>query len=428
MASDASLDYTIPDPQPFQPPKGALAAIFLIVLSDLLGFGLIIPALPLYAKQLDASYLQIGLVFSIFSLCQLFATPVLGMASDRFGRRPILLFSQIGSAAGYVLLTVAMAKIWQPAWMALAMIYASRVIDGVSGGNISTAQAYVSDVTTPENRAKGMGMLGAAFGIGFSLGPAVGGILGHWHPALPAAAAAAFSGLAAVLTGIYLKEPMRHRPTEETEAWLHPSRFKPILKSPLLVQMLGISLFSMIAFVMLESIFAIFLAERYGFGMLAVGLFFMWIGFVITLVQGGLIGRLARRFGEWPLVILGPFLVGAAMLVYVAIGIWPIPVGLGIGLILLAGTFNAGGRSIQTPALSALLSRATDDRLQGTVFGLFHMLGSLGRVIGPMIATALYAWHPTTPFLLAAGIMALMSLWSMLLRLSARTEPEVLTV
>jgi MFS family permease len=140
-----------------------------------------------------------------------------------------------------------------------------------------------------------------------------------------------------------------------------------------------------------------------------------------------LIGRLARRFGEWPLVILGPFLVGAAMLLYVAIGLWSIPLGAGIALILLAGTFNAGGRSIQTPALSALISRATDEHLQGTVFGLFHMLGSLGRVIGPMIATALYAWHHTAPFLLAAVIMVAMSGWSLRLRMGSRTEPEVVT-
>ncbi len=164
------IDYKTPASN--QPPKGALMIIFFIVFMDLLGFGMIIPLLPLYAKNYQATAFQIGMLFSIYSACQFIASPILGVISDRFGRRPVLVFSQLGSAIGYLLLGIVMEVHWTHTGYALALIYVSRIIDGLSGGNISTAQAYVSDVTTNENRAKGMGVLGAAFGVGFAFGPA----------------------------------------------------------------------------------------------------------------------------------------------------------------------------------------------------------------------------------------------------------------
>src|SRR3954465_10830345 len=167
----AELDDKPMDPAPpAGPPRGAMLAIFLIVLADLMGFGVIIPLLPFYARQYHASDFQVGLLFTIFSLCQMLATPVLGLMSDRFGSRPVLLLSQIGSVLGYLLLTYATYRQWNNVALGLILVYASRAIDGLSGGNIATAQAYISDITTPQTRAKGMGMLGAAFGIGFSIG------------------------------------------------------------------------------------------------------------------------------------------------------------------------------------------------------------------------------------------------------------------
>ena len=423
MASDAPLEHApplTPDPIPFQPPKGALGAIFLIVLSDFLGFGLIIPALPFYVRKFAVSDFQIGVMAATFSACQLLATPILGAASDRFGRRPVLLLSQIGSVIGYVMLAVAAGFHWEPAWHGLVLLYFARVVDGFSGGNVSTAQAYVSDVTTPENRAKGMGMIGAAFGIGFSLGPGIGGVLGWLNPAAPAVAAAVACSAAVLMTWLRLKEPMRHRRDDETEAWLHPSRFLPILRNSFVMQLLLISFCSMIGFVMVETIFAIYMADTYKFGILAVGLFFVWFGLIIALVQGRLIGRLVERFGEWRLAIAGPLLIAIAMFFYSSISWFGIPVALGVLTVMLAGLFNASGRSTSTPTISSLISRATDERLQGTVFGMFHMLGSLARVIGPLVAAALYLKHPTWPFMLAAGIMLLMAIWTIVLRASHR--------
>ena len=414
------LDYESASPQPpLEPPKGALLAIFLIVLSDLMGFGLIIPALPFYARAFHASDLQVGLIFSIYSLCQLVATPVLGLASDRFGRRPVLIFSQLGSVIGYLTLAVATARRWANPLAGLLLVYASRVIDGASGGNISTAQAYISDVTPPQSRAKGMGMLGAAFGIGFSIGPGVGGVLAHFHPSLPALGAAAFSLAAAVMSIVRLVEPARHsRDVEEQQlAWIHPARFVPILRNPSLVQLLGISFVSMAAFVMMEATFAIFMNDRFGFRELAVGGFFALAGITIIIVQGGLIGKLTKRFGEWPLVIAGPMMVACAMGLYTVIGWnWSIGVGSGVAIVMIAGLFNATGRSIQTPALSALVSQTADPRLQGTTFGLFHMLGSLARVLGPIVATALYTKHMTGPFWLAGSMMLAVGTWTVALR------------
>src|SRR5688572_22010509 len=193
------------------PTRAALGIVFLIVFLDLLGFGVIIPLLPFYAMKYQASALQVTILLSIYSICQFLAAPVLGALSDRYGRRPVLIVSQLGSSAGYVLLGVVTMMQWPNAMAALWLIYLSRVIDGLSGGNISTAQAYISDVTTPQTRAKGMGIIGAAFGIGFAAGPAIGGLLGgEGHESWPAFAAAAFCFLATVLTYLKLPESIHH--------------------------------------------------------------------------------------------------------------------------------------------------------------------------------------------------------------------------
>ena len=393
------------------PPRGALLTIFLIVLADLLGFGVIIPLLPFYAKLYAASDFQVGLLFSVYSICQLIAAPILGLISDRFGRRPVLIASQIGSVFGFLLLGYATHPGWVAPGIGLILVYVSRVIDGISGGNISTAQAYISDVTSAENRAKGMGLIGAAFGIGFSIGPGLGALLGHFDLSWPAFAAAAFSGVAAVLTFARLPESRVHKPAE-VEVWLHPSRFLPILSNNPLVQLLLIFFFSMMAFVMMESVIALFLMDEYHFHVGSVGLVFVLAGVVIAIVQGGLIGRLSKRFGEWPLVIAGPMLVAAAMGIYIIAGYKPLVI-----LIIFGTLLNATGRSLQTPALSALISHTSDPEQQGTVFGLFHMLGSLARFIGPMIATAIYTLHHTGPFALAGAMTLAVAAWTVLLRI-----------
>jgi DHA1 family tetracycline resistance protein-like MFS transporter len=401
-----------------EPPKGALFSIFLIVLVDFLGFGLIIPLLPFYIPDYQHNPLKVTFLFSLYSICQFIGAPILGSLSDRYGRRPILIFSQIGSAVGYVLLGYASVGPFD-AHTRLMLVYLSRVIDGFTGGNVSTAQAYISDVTTHENRAKGMGLLGAAFGIGFCLGPFLGGVLGGYNVAWPAYAAAFFAALAAAQTFFKLPESRVHKPTE-SKLWLHPGNFSPVFKRPIVVQILLISFVSMAAFVMMEATVGIYLAKLYGWvdpniAARKTGWFFGYVGVVIVIVQGGLIGRLTKKLGEWPLAIIGPVLVAVGMGFYVELAWMPMLIILG-----LAGAMNATGRSLQGPTLSSLLSKFSDPREQGVVFGLYHGLSSLARIVGPIIAGLTYPlWHNTGPFWTSGVIVLFVAMWTIAVKTQA---------
>ncbi len=398
-------------------PKGALKIIFFIVFMDLLGFGIIIPLMPRYVPDYQHNVFGVTLLFSVYSICQFVGAPILGLLSDRHGRRPVLVLSQFGSVVGYAML--GFATDWGGHYT-LAIIYLSRVIDGFTGGNISTAQAYVSDVTTHQDRAKGMGMIGAAFGIGFSVGPAIGGILGKYHVSWPAYLAALMSLCAAIQTWRKLPETRHDKPVE-AEVWLHPSRFLPILRNPVLAQFLAIGFFTMAGFVMMETTMVLFLDRTFGYKEAATGWYFAFIGFIIVIVQGRLIGPLTRRFGEWPLAIAGPLFIAAGMAGLTQTAFTPL-----LGLLLVAGASNAIGRSLQTPTLTALLSRYANRSEQGVAFGLFHGLGSLSRVAGPILAGWGYQHlfrRNTGQFALAGGISIAVAVWTLLLsRTSGRIE------
>jgi MFS transporter, DHA1 family, tetracycline resistance protein len=409
-----------------QPSSGpgprALWIILFIVFLDLMGFGIILPQLPFYAIRYHVSPLQVTAIFSIFSICQFVAAPMLGIVSDRHGRRPVLVLSQLGSAIGYALLGAVTQMDIASVGVAIALIYLARIIDGVSGGNISTAQAYISDVTTPENRAKGLGMLGAAFGIGFSCGPVIGGLIGNDtnRAAWPAYAAAGFSLLAMLLSWLWLPESRTDRPVEE-EIWLHPSRLMPILRRSTLVQLLLISFVAMTAFTMMEGIIGLFLNDKftYGpnhtpYGSRQLGMYFGYLGVFIIVIQGGMIGRLTKMYGEWPMAILGATTVCVGMGLYIWTGWLPV-----LWLLLLAGAANAIGRSLQQPPIASLISKFSERSEQGAVFGLYHGLGSLARVLGPLCAGMLYGpIHKTAPFLASGIVMAGVAAWISGLRYS----------
>lgn len=405
------------------PPKGALAAIFLIILVDFLGFGLIIPNLPFYIPDYENHPLQVTLIFSIFSICQFIGAPILGALSDRYGRRPVLIFSQLGSAAGYILLGIATLPHWSPTTR-LVLVYLSRVIDGFTGGNVSTAQAYISDVTPPQDRAKGMGLIGAAFGIGFCVGPFLGGILGQYDRTWPAYAAAILAAAAALQTYLKLPESKTHQPTE-SQLWLHPSVFKPVLKNPIVFQFLMISFLSMAAFVMMEATIGIYLAKTYNWPNEKIasrntGLFFAYVGIIIALVQGGLIRRLMKRGNEWPWAIIGPVLVGVGLFMFSWTAWLP-----AIWLLAVAGLINATGRSLQQPTVSSLMSKHSDPREQGVVFGLYWGLSSLARVFGPILAGVTYPlWRNTGPFWTSGVIVLIAAAWTAALKSQARATSE----
>ena len=426
-----ALNYETP---PAGPPQGAMLAIVLVVFTDLLGFGVILPQLPFYGRQFGASDWVVTLLFTTYSGCQLLAGPVLGTLSDRVGRRPVLILSQLGSVLGYAVLGLAVAGHFANPAVGLAMVFLGRVIDGISGGNISTAQAYVSDVSTGEGRAKAMGMLGAAFGVGFAAGPAIGGLLGEIGPVWPAVAAGFFSLVAAGATYFYLPESHRRGdpPSPETEGvaaaaepdhetgaarlpWFHPERLREIPHDAAVVQLLAVWFFTMFAFVLADSTFALFLNDQFGFGPGKVGLFFTLAGVIIICVQGGLIGRLTARFGEWPLVILGPGLVACAMVGF-ALSSASVGFALAMVVLLTADVVNAGGRSLLGPTLSSLLSKAAPRDKQGITFGMYGSLGSLARALGPILAGGLYELSHIAPFLAGAALAAAVSVWLAVLR------------
>ena len=393
------------------PPRRAVLVIFLIVMIDLMGFGIIIPLLPFYVHAPQDRPFQVTMLFSVYSIFQFIGAPILGLLSDRFGRKPILVLSQLGSAIGYVLLGLATQVHWHSETTLLTLVYLSRIIDGFTGGNISTAQAYISDVTTHENRAGGMAALGAAFGIGFSIGPFIGGVLGAIHVSIPAYVAAGFSATAAVLTILWLTESRRHKPAE-LEVWLHPRQFAPILRRPVLVQLLMISFFLMAAFVMMESTIGLYLNKLFSWEARGVGWYFAFNGVIIVIVQGGLVRRLVKKMGDWPLAYGGQLLVAVGMALYTGTAWIP-----ALTLLLIAGAVNAAGRSFQQPTISSLISKFSDPREQGVTFGVYQGLGSLARVAGPIVAGAVYPLlRNTGAFAVSAIIAALVGLWTLALR------------
>jgi MFS family permease len=381
------------------PSRGALGAIFLVVVTDLLGFGLIIPLLPFYVLKFEAGPFAVGFLFAIFSICQFIAAPLLGSLSDRIGRRRVLIFSQIGSALGYVLLAWASAHEWHNLTLGLMTIYLSRIIDGLSGGNISAAQAYIADVTTPAQRARGMGLLGAAFGIGFAFGPALGGLLA-WYvsPSAPAWAAAALAALAALLSYWRLVD-VRPTASVETQAWLHPRQFIPILRDPVLLRINLLWFCAMGAFVMMDSFIAYFLADLFAWNEAHVGGYFFFVGMIILIVQGGLVHRLNVKLGEWRLCWIGLAGVTVGSLLTAMTSLSPL-----VTVLMLGAFVHAFGRSLFQPAISALVSRETHESIQGASLGLFQGAGTLARALWPLLAGLLYKFSVAAPWLAGAGV------------------------
>ena len=415
MSTDDERD---PKPQPERPK--AFGLLFLIVLIDMLGFGLIIPLLPFYALKFNASEFEVTMLLAVYSACQFIATPILGSVSDRIGRRPVLVISQLGTTAASLLLGIVTAMHFQNAWLGLGLVYVTRIIDGISGGNISAAQAYISDTVHPSQKAKYMGLLGAAFGIAFSIGPGIGGVLGHFNEALPPFVAAALSLTAATLAYLKLPESLK-APIAPEPGW-HIVRSTRLMREPILAQLVCVWFLAMFAFVITEAVLALFLKDVFGFQELGVGLSFMLAGVIIIIVQGGLIGRLKDAIGEWSIGIIGPIIFAAGMLLYVELSFAPM-----IGIFALAIILQAVGRSLQTPAMSSLVAHHSPHQQQGAAFGLFHGMGSLARVFGPALAGAIYFADRTwPPFAVAAVVTALAGIWMIAIKLQTQRMPHTI--
>jgi DHA1 family tetracycline resistance protein-like MFS transporter len=380
-----------------------LLIIFLTIFVNLVGFGIIIPLLPFYAQTFGASPLTIGLLFAIFSLCQLAAAPALGDLSDRYGRRPVLVFSLAGTVVSFVMLALAHS---------VAMLFAARIVDGLSGGNISTARAYVADVTAPKDRARAYGLIGAAFGLGFIFGPALSGVLARISYTAPIWAAAGITLVATVMAWAWLPETV-HRARAGTG---NPFRYLPaLLQRPLVRRVLVIDFVYWSSFAIFQTTFALFTARRFGFDAPKTGYLFAAFGVLGAVIQGGFIRPIVRRLGDKPTFVLG-LACGACGLITCAM-VHSLP------LFMLTLVPLAFGIGFGHPTMASLVSLVAHGDEQGRVQGAAGAVESLGRTIGPVWGNAsLEQFGEATPYLSAAALLLLTLVLTAGFHVTSRTE------
>lgn len=356
--------------------KSPLLPIFLIVSVDVLGLTIILPLLPFYAEKFGASPALVGLLVSTYALCQLIAGPILGRMSDRMGRRPLLLVSQLGTFIGFLILAYANA-LW--------VIFLSRVIDGLTAGNLSLAQAYISDVTKPEDRAKSFALIGIAFGMGFLIGPGISGFLSQFSYQYPIFAAAALSATSILSTYLLLPTTAPHPADSATPQkftvldWRNYVRFfrEPQL-APLLWQFFAFTF----AFSLFMSGFPLFAERRYQwqghpFGPKEVGYVYAYLGMLGVILQGGLIGRLVKAFGERALARSGFF--------FGALGLAALAFTHSVPLLLVVAAISSSGTGVVRPVLTSLITQKAARSEQGVVLGLTQSLNSISAIIAPSI-------------------------------------------
>lgn len=372
-----------------------LGIVFTTVLIDLIGFGIVIPLMPLYAENFGASPTQIGLLTASFAFMQLLFAPVWGRLSDRVGRRPVILASLVGTAVAS--LTFGLAG-------ALWLLFLARVLDGISGASYAAAQAYVADVTTPEERAHGMGLIGAAFGLGFVVGPALGALFAAVDARLPFFVAASLA--AANFALAWRRLPESRKPDGAPSTYSRIALLRSALARRRLAPLVWLSFVGTFGFVGMEATFALLGERRFDFGLVEIGLVFTFIGVVAAAVQGGLVRPVVRRFGEWPTLRAGLVMTAAALaLLAVVEDLWALfPV-----LVLLAL-----GSGLVFPTVTSLVSKRAPEGDQGGVLGLMASTGGLARVTSPVIATVLFEHvGVATPYVLGAALFGLCALYAL---------------
>ncbi|HYN00351.1 MAG TPA: MFS transporter [Aestuariivirgaceae bacterium] len=348
--------------------RSPLFVLFLTVFIDLVGFGIIIPVLPLYAEHFHASPVAIGWLTGIYSGMQIIFTPILGKLSDRFGRRPVLIVSIAGTAIGFALMGMATA---------LPLLFVARILAGITGGNISIPQAYIADVTAPEQRSRAMGMIGAAFGLGFAFGPVIGGVMSQISYSAPFYFAAGLAVANALLVYLILPESLSrehraspHEGASLAEVFRHG-------RGGMFAIVVATYFFLIAGFSIMTTLFALFTEKRFGYDARANGYLFGFIGILTVIIQGGLIGRLVKIFGEVTLTRVGMLLTAASL------ALLPVSDNLPVLLAVCAGlSFGSGFAS---PPLSGLASQMIDRSWQGRALGVMQSAGSTGRLLGPVL-------------------------------------------
>ena len=373
-------------------PRRARSTLFLIVFTDLIGFGIIIPLLPLYAESYHPAPWVFGLLMACYSAMQFVFSPILGRLSDHVGRRPVLLISLAGSVMGATIFALADS---------LPLLFASRALAGICGGNIATAQAVIADTTEAHDRARGMGLIGAAFGLGFIAGPALAGVLVPISAAAPGWGAATFSAVAWLMTLAFLPETRPVSGAERPGASRSGiSRLASALRRRELAPLLAITFLVVTGFAAFEVTFAQFLHGRLALARHTVSFLFVYIGVLAAAVQGGLVGRVTRLLGEGRTVVVG--------LVCTVLGLLLLAFAHRLGPVLAVLPLASLGAGLVMPSLSALVSRRASADEQGLALGAFQSAGSLARVLGPFGAElALGAWGVAAPQVGAAFLSAI---------------------
>ncbi len=346
----------------------------LTVLIDFTGFGIIIPLLPFWAEHLGASPVQVGLILTAYSLAQFLFLPVLGRLSDRYGRRPVILWSLLIEAVSFAFSALAGTFL---------LLLAARFIGGLGSANLGSAQAVVSDSTPPEERAKGMGMIGAAIGLGFVIGPALGGGLAALGSAVPFWVAAAVALVNAALVFFFLPETRAQQATATPLAGAPFAGLGETLRHPTIARLLAINLLYTLAFTAMEAMFPLFSQHAFGWTATQNAYVFVYVGVIMVIMQGGLVGRLSKRWGVQGLLVIGLALLAAGLLM--------LPFGTQLALMLIGVGLLSAGSGAVAATTSTLASLAASSEAQGQTLSLLQSIGGLGRIIGPLAAGWVFA-------------------------------------
>lgn len=345
------------------------ATIFVILVTEVLGFSLILPFLPFYAQEFGASPLVIGLILTSFSFFQFLSAPVMGRLSDHYGRRPMLILSQLSTFVSFMILGFA-NSLW--------MIFLSRIVDGLIGSNYTIAQAYLSDISSKRDRAKVFGLSGAAFGFGFLIGPGIGGFLSQFGFSIPAFLAAGVSGITILITSLFLPETVQRKKGLKFNIKIfHFGDFKKFFSNPKLSPKFWRWTTFILAHVIWVSVFALFAERQLGFNATDVGYFLTYIGFISIILRGFALPKMIDRFGENKLQYVGFISLAVAMGLSAFITNWQ--------MALVVATIFPFGSGLLRPLLLGDISRSVSSKKQGSVMGIANSLGSIAQIIGPLI-------------------------------------------